>query len=700
MPASVVISEITAAEKAARLRALTRSVSISFAVAIGYCAGSMIGFALTLPGYSVSMLWPPNAILLAALLLLPAEKWWWVFLGAFPAHLAIQLLIGVPLLMSLCWFVSNSSEALIAAWALHRVTRQVDFASLKGMVCYIGVAVVLAPFLTSFLDAAFVVTVGWKEQRYWEVWLTRLPSNALAALAIPPVLVLWISRGIVWLKAASWRRYSEALALGAGLLAVSWFAFGWETPHSANSPATLYLPLPFLLWAAVRFGSGGATSALLIVVLISLFGATGGRGPFVYSSPAENVFSLQMFLMAVSLPMLLLAGLVEEQRQKALALGESEALFRSLADTAPVLIWISGVDKLHSFFNKAWLDFTGRLPEQELGYGWTDGLHRDDFNRYLEIYLNSFNAREEFSAEFRLRRHDGEYCWLLVRGVPRFGIDGAFLGYIGSAIDITARKAAEVQLRQQRADLAHMTRVTTMGELAASLAHELNQPLTAILSNAQAAQRFMAHEPANIDELRAILQDIVHDDSRAGEVIHRIRELLRKETREFVVLDLATVISAVVALLHSDAILNNVRVTLELTQKLPQVRGDQIELQQVLLNLLLNAFDAMSNARAFNREVAVWTEIGADSVRVAVRDSGPGVSGDIIDRIFEPFFTTKREGIGMGLCICRSIIDSHGGRLWAENNPDGGATFYFTIPIYHGETTETPTLRLVSGSMG
>jgi PAS domain S-box-containing protein len=701
MHPSIVIPQIAAAEKAARAGVVARSAAISVAVAVGYYAGSIVGFALTLPGHSVSMLWPPNAILLAALLLLPAPKWWLVFLGAFPAHVAIQFQSGVPSLMALCWFVSNSCEALIAAWGLRLVKRQVDFSSLKEVAFYLGFAALLAPFLSSFLDAAFVVAAAWKEQSYWDVWATRFTSNVLAALAIPPVIVLWITRGAVWLKAASWTRYAEAVVLCAGLVAVSWFVFGWQTPGSAHSPAVLYLPLPFLLWAAVRFGSGGATSALLIVVLVSIFGATEGGGPFMNSSPAENVFSLQMFLMAISLPILLLAGLIEEQGHRALVLGESEALFRSLADTAPVLIWMSGVDKLYSFFNKAWLDFTGRLQDQELGYGWTDGLHRDDFNHYLETYLNCFNAREEFSVEFRLRRHDGKYCWLLARGAPRFGAHGAFLGYIGSAIDITQRKQTETELRQQRAELAHMTRVSTMGELAASLAHELNQPLTAILSNAQAAQRLMANDPADFDEVRAILADIVHDDSRAGEVIHRMRALVRKETREFVALNLSTIISEVVALLHSDAILHNVRVTVELTQHLPPVHGDKVQVQQVVLNLLLNAFDAMKDGRHSEREVAVWTEASsADTVRVGVRDGGPGLSGEIRNRVFEPFFTTKREGIGMGLSISRTIVEAHGGHLWAENNPDAGATFYFTMPIARENVTENSSGQLVGSRSG
>jgi len=221
-----------------------------------------------------------------------------------------------------------------------------------------------------------------------------------------------------------------------------------------------------------------------------------------------------------------------------------------------------------------------------------------------------------------------------------------------------------------------------MGELAASLAHELNQPLTAILANAQAAQRFLASNPDDMDEVREILKDIVQEDSRASEVIRRIRALVRKEKLELVPLDLANIIRDVVLLVHSDVVMRNIHVSLEFDPAIPPVRCDKIELQQVVLNILLNAFDAMKDCPAHEREVLVRVERdGAPRVKVAVRDRGTGLSADKLDKIFQPFYTTKREGLGMGLSISRSIIDAHGGCLWAENNPDGGATFYFTVPV-------------------
>jgi two-component system sensor kinase FixL len=269
----------------------------------------------------------------------------------------------------------------------------------------------------------------------------------------------------------------------------------------------------------------------------------------------------------------------------------------------------------------------------------------------------------------------------LDNGVPRFGPDGTFLGYIGTAIDITRRKDAEAELQRNRQELAHVTRISTMGELAASLAHELNQPLTAILSNAQAAQRFLAAKPNDLQEVHEILKDIVQDNSRAGEVIRRMRVLVKKGELAFVPLDIASIIRDVVALVRSDAILHSVRVVLEFNGGLPLARGDRVQLQQVILNLLLNAFDAMKDLPASEREVLLRAELdSAGMLAVSVRDRGIGISGAKVDKIFEPFYTTKRDGLGMGLSISRSIIEAHGGQLWVENNQERGTTFHFTIP--------------------
>ena len=238
------------------------------------------------------------------------------------------------------------------------------------------------------------------------------------------------------------------------------------------------------------------------------------------------------------------------------------------------------------------------------------------------------------------------------------------------------------ELQRNRQELAHLTRVSTLGELASSLAHELNQPLTAILSNAQAAQRFMATQPINLAEVREILRDLVEDNHRASEVLRRIRALVKKGELEAAPLSLARVIGDVVLLVHSDAIVRGIRVLPNINASLPPVQGDSVQVQQVVLNLLLNAFHATESRSAHDREIVVDAALdGAGMVRVSVRDRGPGLAADKLDKLFKPFYTSKRDGLGLGLSISRTIVEMHGGRIWAENNTGQGATFHFTLPI-------------------
>lgn len=250
------------------------------------------------------------------------------------------------------------------------------------------------------------------------------------------------------------------------------------------------------------------------------------------------------------------------------------------------------------------------------------------------------------------------------------------------------------ELHRGRQELTHLTRISALGELAGSLAHELNQPLTAILSNAQAAQRFLESDQINLCELRETLQDIVKDDWRAGEIIRKIRTLVRKGDSEMRTLDLGNIVSDVAMLVHSDAIIRGVRIELEIADNLPLVRGDRVQLQQVVLNLLLNSFDAMRDCAAADR--VVWVRVSAQpdrSVSIMVSDRGQGLTVDQADKIFKPFFTSKPQGLGLGLSISRSIVAAHGGRIWADNNPERGATFFVTLPVEDQASEHRPVER-------
>jgi two-component system, LuxR family, sensor kinase FixL len=252
---------------------------------------------------------------------------------------------------------------------------------------------------------------------------------------------------------------------------------------------------------------------------------------------------------------------------------------------------------------------------------------------------------------------------------------------LASIVDLTDRKRAERDMEQQRSELSHLSRVTMLGELSGSLAHELNQPLTAILSNAQAALRFMEAEHPDLDEVREILRDIVSDDKRAGEVIHGLRLLLKRGEMRLDSIDVNGIVLDVLRLLKSNTVNANVTVTVDPAEPLPPVTGDRVQLQQVVLNLVMNACDAMAGTPVVERKLWVRTRLTEGGlVEVGVLDQGSGIPPDLLERIFEPFVTTRLHGLGLGLSVCRQIIQAHQGRLWASNNPGRGASVCFALP--------------------
>jgi PAS domain S-box-containing protein len=362
--------------------------------------------------------------------------------------------------------------------------------------------------------------------------------------------------------------------------------------------------------------------------------------------------------------------------------GGLDARFCEVMDAAPVMIWVSDQDKLCTWFNRPWLAFTGRSMVQELGHGWAEGIHRDDYDRCLETYVSHFVPRKEFRMQYRLHRYDGAYRWIDDTGIPRYARDGTFLGYIGSCSDIHEYREAEAEQRRRLLEIAHLNRAADAAALSASIAHELNQPLAAILSNAEAAELCLETDPPNLDLVKEILADIRRDDQRAADVISHMRGLLRRNEFNWQMTDVNDVVRVVHEIVGRQAIDLGVALSTDQEQRTLPVLADPVHLQQVVLNLALNGFDAMLSCMQGKRRMVLSTaRVGESAIEVSVSDSGTGIPADKLECIFEPFFTTKGQGTGLGLSIARSIIETYGGKIWAENQAGNGAVVRFNLPL-------------------
>ena len=840
-----------------------RLAATALLVAVVYLLGAKFGEQLRFLPITTSLLWPPNAVLTATLLLAPTRRWWLYLAAVLPAHLIVQLGSDRSLPLVLALFVTNCSEALLAARAVRCFADGRRFDTLRDASIFIGYAVVAAPFLSSFADAA--VVSFFNDEPYWAIWRTRFFANTLTELMLVPAIVLLVTGGWPWVRAASPRRWLELALLTATAVVVGLVVFGH--PFDAlevvrESPGTqLAFVLPALLWAAVRFGPGGLSMVLLITALVAIRAGAHDHGPFASMSLGQSVVAFQIFLTAIGIPLLCLAAAIRERRRTEQALADRLRFEQMLSQLSTSFVHVAAseidatfdlrLQQLGEFFGVDRLSIyrlSPRLDARSLAHSWTradlaaappltpsdefpwiveqirserpvvieriddlppeasadgDTLRRRGVRSALVLPIVAagrvfgslsfvmFTAHRAWPAEQtqrltlvaevlgaalaqkeateavhasetmnsailaslsngvavldrsgaiiavneawsrlanvavawgahgevgdnyveRCRRaahagtaHATEAAELVAsvlrRSLPTFTLEygvgepstqwftisvvplrAPHEGAVVAHADVTERKRAEIEAQRTRQELAHSARVSTMGELTASLAHELNQPLAGIMSNAQAAKRFIDATPPDYSEIGAILADIVNDDKRAADVIHRMRELLVKGESKIERVDLNGVAQDVLKLISSDVIIRNVKVVAELAPRPLIILGDRVQLQQLFLNLLLNAMEAMGDGSAGERTVTVLTRAIDRSAEVLVADTGPGVAPGTESIMFEPFYTTKRSGMGMGLSIARSIVRAHGGEISARNGAGRGATFQFVLPL-------------------
>ena len=652
-----------------------------------YYVATQIAWALTFPDSKVSLFFPPQAVLLCILLLVPTRHWWAYVLAAVSAHfLATQQAHWPPLYALTCEAFDALKCVSAAAGVRFLITSPLKAITLRDATLFILIAVVLVPFGTAFWGASFTVSYGFGTH-YWIEWRNLGVSNAVTTVVLVPALLLGAHHLIVRRpRALPRRRGLEAALVGACTVALGLFVFDKTPAGPTTSPALLYTPIPLLIWAALRFGLGGISVSMLIITFQAIWGTMRGHGPFLAQTPTENALALQLFLLVTATPLMLLAVVIEEERRSKEALRESANLMGLAAEAGSLAMWVWDVSG-----NDVWMTERGRSlfglePDARLDFAATfDRVHPEDRAAREGAIKQALETRGEYEMEYRVLQADGTDRWIHGRGRCVVPDDGTGPKLFGVSTDVTARKQAEASAAQERAELEHVARVATLGELTATLTHELRQPLAAILTNSRVGVRLLDAPKPDLQEVRSTLADISEVTERAGEVIGGLRTMLKRDSTaaDFTNVDVNNVIRIVERIAHGDANLHKVTVHLDLSSDVRPVKGDNVQLQQVILNLMLNAFSAMSGTGldGTRRLIVRTNAIDKSKVLVEVQDSGTGIAAEKVESIFDPFVTSKPEGLGVGLSICRSIIERHGGKIWAANNPDRGAKFSITLPV-------------------
>jgi PAS domain S-box-containing protein len=524
------------------------------------------------------------------------------------------------------------------------------------------------------LAGSAIMGSGIATMHYIGMAAMRLPAMChydplLVVLSV--LLAIAMSLAALWLsfhlredaKTTRLEKCASAGAMGAAIAAMHYTGMA----AARFTPSTMAPDLSHAVQVSPLGIAGISSVTLLVLGLVSI------------SSLVDRRFSAKSTALEES-------ELLQRELKKVVdELRKSEDRLRVLIETIPALAWTSLSDGSNDFVNRRWLEYTGVSLEQMRGAWTTTPFHPEDIDEHLGKWRSALATGETFENEARVRRAaDGEYRWFLIRGLPLLDERGNIVKWYGTMTDIEDRKRAEEALSKANADLAHITRVITMGEFAASIAHEVSQPLSAVVTNAEACLRWLTGSVPNIEKACEAVGRVVRDGKRAGEVITQIRALSRKSGLKRQRLDMNEAIEEVLALIQGEVRTRGVALRTDFSTRLPPVSGDRVQLQQVVLNLVMNGIEAMSSAQDRPRELVVGTQEGQDDqVVVTVQDSGIGIDPKITEHMFDSFYTTKGEGMGMGLSISRSIVQDHGGRLWATTNEGPGATLQFTLSKHH-----------------
>lgn len=619
------------------------------ATTVCYLAARLGGILVLNVPQTLWPLWPGCAVLVAILLVTP-RKFWPILIPAGLAGFTLFDLQGGVSIPSIGWLLlTDVLEIAVTAWGVtYFLKGQPRLDSLKAFAIYGFFTLILGPLISS--------TIGIQALNgdHWISWRITILSEGLAFLTLTPAILGWVEYGGKWLR-GTLAYHVEVAALATALVSLCYSIFlarGTNAP-----PALLYSLVPVLLWAALRFGYTGTSTTASVVALVSIWGALHGRGPFTDTDPINRIFSLQLFLWFATLPFMVLAVLVEERHGQGVALRESEERFRLMADASPTMMWMSGTDKLCTFFNRGWLNFTGRTMQQELGEGWATGVHPDDLERCLSTYVTAFDARQDFEMEYRLRRRDGEYRWIVDYGVPRFGSNGSFCGYIGSCVDITERKLSETSLQELTGRLIH-----AQEEERFRIARELHDDISQRLAFLQIGlEQFAQNTSGLASSDRKQLINLAKISSEVSSELHGMSHHLHPAK-----LDLQGLVAAVKSFCRELSSQHALQITFH-HQNVPAEMPKEVSLclfrivQEALRNVVKHGKTSEARVELYGQD---------NCIHLCVSDPGAGFTAE----------TAQGKG-GLGLISMRERLRLIGGHFAVESEPAHGTRVCVEVPL-------------------
>ena len=619
------------------LDSLQSTAGRAIVTAIAYFLTARLGDFLAFPSAPVSALWAPNAILFAALLFAPVNRWSLYLVAILPAHFAAQLPTS-PIDQVSIQYVVNCAEAMLGAAALVLVEkRPVTFDKLSTMANLIVIGSIVVPFATSAVMAAAFLAVGVGGE-FWTTTIARTITNAFATMTLVPLIARLAVRQEQRRRISS-RSASEGLLIVASLIVVGIAVFVLTLSGPKHLPALLYAPIPLLLWATVRFGITATCAAALLLGAAATYGVLHGNGPFSGGAPVDNAISLVLFLIVTTAPLLLLAAVLEERKRTASALLAREVLHRSVLASLQNQVAVLDHNGVVIEVNESWRrGLEGPASQGKVAMPGDNYLAataaaaaRGDaaaaaVHSALQLVVSGAESRRQL--ELSLRGSEGGYWYeQTIEALQR--PEG---GIVITISDVTARKRAELEVHEQHQQLARLGRVAILGEFSGAIAHEIRQPLAAILANAEAAALQLANDRPDIACVREAVSDIIADDLRAAEVIQRLRSMLRNAETQRVPVQLNELANESLLLARSDLARRGVTPSAYFQPDLPSIIGDRIQIQQVVLNLIINACDAMVDVAEHRRQLTLLTRRVPDrhEVELLVCDCGAGIDEELL----------------------------------------------------------------------